>query len=97
MRKSESVPDNQNAVAVTKNGPYFFPSVDDALAHPDVSLADPIFTRDRPIDTTLIRGLGLEGFQTHSGTPWDYLTSRAIPAPIPTAPAKRKKGSTCGE
>lgn len=89
--------DNQTAVAVTKKGPYQFASVDEALAHPDVSLADPIFTQNGKIDTTLIRGPGLEGFKDSPESPWTFLTLRAIPAPIPAAPAKRKKGGTCGE
>lgn len=88
------MPESQ-VVAVTRNGPYEFPSLTEALAHPGVSLADPIFKQSGPIDRTLIRGIGLEGYNGEE--PWDFLLARAIPAPIPVAPAKRKKGKSCGE
>lgn len=89
------MPENNPVIAVTSSGAYKFTSLEDALAHPMISLADPIFSNGGPIDVTLIRGPGLEGYTGQD--PWKFLDSRAVIAPVPVKKAKRKKGSSCGE
>lgn len=71
------------AVAVTPRGPLRFSSVEEAISNPLVSLADPIFLQDCPIDRTLIRGPYLEDFSDEDD-PWEFLAEKALdPATIP--------------
>lgn len=70
-------------VAVTPRGPLRFNSIDEAISHPLVGLADPIFLEGYPIDRTLIRGPHLDGLEPDTD-PWTFLVERALdPATVP--------------
>lgn len=79
-------------VAVTpSHGALKFNSVEEAIASPFVSLADPIFSSERRIDRTLIRGPRLRGLKPEDDA-WAFLLNHAQEAPQPEikSPAKRR-------
>lgn len=88
---------SEEVVAVTPKGAYLFESLRDALEHPIVSLADPIFSQSGPIDKTLIRGPGLENFSSYDGDPWTFLVKNVLPTPPAADKAKRRRGVSCGQ
>lgn len=75
-------------IAVTPSGPLRFNDLDAALASTLVDLIDPIFLKDFPIDVTLIRGPGLDGYE-RGVDPWNFLTERALDGASQLAPRKR--------
>lgn len=77
-------------IAVTKHGPIRYNTLNDALNSAFTDLPDPIFSAEWPIDTTYLRGPGLDDWNGASGVdPWKFLVERAKMYEEPEPSAKR--------
>lgn len=77
-------------VALTPSGPIKYKNIEEAIASAHTTLADPIFSAEWPIDTTYIRGIGLDGY-TKDQDPWPFILSRAEPRSEPEPKGKKTR------